>query len=704
MGSTSRTVRVALLGPLEIWRGETPVELSSNRLRTLLSVLAMSAGETVSVDQLAAALWAEDRPANERRSVQTYIARLRNELGPEVIRTMPVGYRLEVDQDRVDALRFRRLLAEAALARGTEAERELLRQALALWRGRPFDGVGSDALRGPTASHWVELHLSAVERWIDLGLADGRQGELVAEVRELAARHPLREPLWGRLIVVLDRCGRQAEALAVYEQLRRRLVEDLGADPTPELQRLHSALLVGDTWPAEPMAPRQLPPGMAELAGRDDALKELDRLVSEGTRICVITGTAGVGKTALALHWAHRSAERFPDGQLHVDLQGFGPRDAPLRPQAAQSALLQAMGVPPQRIPEGPEAVSALYRTMLAGKRMLVVLDNARDAEQVRRLLPGGAECTVLITSRRGLSSLVSAEGAALLTLDVLAPEEARDLLARRLGRERVETDTAATDEIIRLCARLPLALAIAAGRAAASPSFPLAAPAADLRRVRDDIGALATADGRTDLRAVLSRSYAILPADAARLFRLLAVHPGPDITRAAVASLAALDPPRAGRSLDALLDAHLLTEVVPGRFAFHDLLRTYARELARAADPLSNRQAVRRVIDHYLHTAHHAALLLEPAAHPRAPEAPAPGVRPERLKHRAEALAWFRAEHAVLLAVLRQAMADGLHGDVDGLASAMAIRSDRQMTGARFPDSFSALVREAQQDVRPCP
>lgn len=693
-----RGLHVAVLGPFEVRMGTAQVELGSNRLRTLLTVLALSAGETVSVDRLASVVWAGGLPDNVRRSVHTYIARLRNTLGAEVIKTTSLGYRMQVAHDQVDALLFRRLLAEATSARGTEAELATLERALALWRGQPFEGIDSPALHGADASHLLELHVSAAERWIDLGLAAGRHSELVPEAHRLAARHRLHEPLWGRLLLTLDGCGRRAEALSAYERLRRRLSEELGTAPSAELQRIHAGLLQDRAVWGVPITPRQLPVDVAEFTGRDEELKRLDGLLSGSSRVCVITGTAGVGKTCLAVHWAHLATERFPGGQLYVDLQGFGPGESALDPHEALSGFLQTLGVSKQQIPVDPQARIALYRTLLAGRRALVLLDNARDAEQVRWLLPGGTECMVVITSRQGLNSLVSQHAAALLTLDVLTYRESRQLLTRRLGRECVEADARATDEIIDLCGRLPLPLAIAAGRATATPSAPLAALSADLRRVRTDIGVLATRDARTDMRTVFSRSYDLLPPDAARLFSLLAIHPGPDIARAAVASLAAVDRLQADRLLDVLLEAHLVAEAVPGRFALHNLLRTYAHDLAGVADVQIRRQAARRVIEHYLHTACRAARLLAPEALLIVPNPPAPGVRPERLVHRRQALDWFRAEHAVLSAVLRQALTNDFPSHVIQLAAALTPWCDHQNDWHTKADIQRLALKAAEQ------
>ncbi|MGW0201792.1 helix-turn-helix domain-containing protein [Nonomuraea sp. NPDC003201] len=419
----------------------------------------------------------------------------------------------------------------------------------------------------------------------------------------------------------------------------RALAEALGLDPR-EQEALAAAARAEPGSPTEvsgftgrepemtasPLPPRQLPVGVSGFAGRAGSLAELDRQLDAGaggTRICIVSGTAGVGKTSLALHWAHRARGRFEDGELYANLQGFGPAHDAADPQDALTAFLEAMGVPPQRIPEDPPARAALYRTTLADKRVLVVLDNARDVEQVRWLLPGGPHCSVIVTSRRQLSGLIAEEGAGLITLDVLPQAESRELLTHRLGRRRVETDPDATDEIIAACARLPLALAIAAGRAVTSPAMPLSALAADLRRAGGDLGGLATADSATSLRVVLARSYDVLPADVARLFRLLAVHPGPDLTATAAASLAGVDPARIRRLLDALLDAHLVTEVTHGRYACHDLLRAFARELAGETEqPAQRRAAACRVVEHYLHTAHEAAVrLYVPAEWLEAPE-----------------------------------------------------------------------------------
>jgi tetratricopeptide (TPR) repeat protein len=395
---------------------------------------------------------------------------------------------------------------------------------------------------------------------------------------------------------------------------------------------------------------------VAAFAGRDAELARLDDILPgpEGepaVTVSVITGTAGVGKTALAVHWAHRIAARFPDGQLYVNLRGFDPAGRALDPGQALRGFCEAFGVPPERIPASLDDQVALYRSLLAGRRVLVVLDNARDAVQVRPLLPGSPGCLAVVTSRDHLIGLVAGQGAHPLGLDLLTPEGARELMARRLGAGRASREPEAVDEIITGCARLPLALTVAAARAAASPRFPLAVFAADLREASRVLDPFGSDDAATDVRAVLSWSYRALSPAAARLFRLLGLHPGPDITVGAAASLAGTGPDRARAELAELTRGHLLGEHRPGRYALHDLLRAYAAEQARVGDDQRARAAaVGRLLDYCLHTACAAARLIDPFFAPVAPGPPPEGI-PGGLMTAEEALAWFTAEHATLLA-----------------------------------------------------
>jgi tetratricopeptide (TPR) repeat protein len=365
----------------------------------------------------------------------------------------------------------------------------------------------------------------------------------------------------------------------------------------------------------------------------------------------VIGGSAGVGKTALALHWAHQVAHRFPDGQLYVDLRGYGPSGTPVTPAGAICGFLDALGVPAGQVPAEVEAKAGLYRSLLSDRRMLIVLDNARDEQQVRPLLPGGRRCVVLVTSR---SHLATAEGAHQISLDVFTQEEARELLARRLGAAQVAADPAAVADLIRHCARLPLALSIVATRGASYPGLSVSALASELRDAKSRLDTLDTADMTTSVRPVFSWSCQRLNASAARMFRLLGLHPGPEITAAAAASLAALPVAEARQALRELTRARLLEERIPGRFTFHDLLRAYSAEQATALeDPSGRATAMHRMLDHYLHTASGSDSWLCFAEHlaPRGP--PWPGTVPEHLASREEALGWFTAEHRVLLRVI---------------------------------------------------
>jgi DNA-binding SARP family transcriptional activator/tetratricopeptide (TPR) repeat protein len=415
--------------------------------------------------------------------------------------------------------------------------------------------------------------------------------------------------------------------------------------------------------------PAQLPLDAQGFSGRQDELATLHAMLPPATPaaadqpvpVVIVSGTAGVGKTALAVHFGRQVAKRFPDGQLYVNLRGPDPGTAPVEAGEALRFFLDAFGVPPYRIVASAEERAALYRSLVDGKRMLIVLDNASNAAQVRPLLPGSPGCLVVVTSRNQMAGLVAAEGAALVTLDVLSRDEAYEMLARRLGRERVAAEPEAADEIIGACARLPLALSIAVGRAAGRAKRPLAELAAELRDARSRLDALEEGDPATDVRAVLSWSYDQLSPSAARMFRLLGLHPGPDISLSAAASLAGISRAEAGTALRELTRTHMVAERLPGRFTFHDLLRVYAAEQAERHDSAADRDAaMHRVLDHYLHTAASASQRFSPSRSPLRLAAPEPGVLPADLADKDQALAWFDAEVRVLLALISYA---GDHG-----------------------------------------
>ncbi len=445
-------------------------------------------------------------------------------------------------------------------------------------------------------------------------------------------------------------------------------------------------LLAAGTTPASPrgrvaVVPRQLPAAVADFTGRAAELQALMRMLDQagpgapGTVvISAIGGTAGVGKTALALHWTHQVAARFGDGQLHVNLRGYDPSGTPCAPEAVIRGFLDALGVPPERIPPRPEAQAGLYRSLLADRRMLIVLDNARDEQQVRPLLPASPASLVLVTSRSQLSGLAAADGARLLTLDVLTHHEAVQLLTARLGTARAAAEPAAVDQIASLCACLPLALAVAAARAAARPGFPLAALADELRDAARRLDALDAGDPGSSVRAVFSWSCQQLSHKAAWMFRLLGIHPGPDICGPAAASLAGISESHARRTLQEVARAHLIAEHVPGRYAFHDLLRAYAAEQSHHTDSdADRREATGRMLDHYLHTAARAAHLLIPSKEPVVLAPPRPGAAPQQPADRRQALAWFQAEHQVLLAAVTLAAAFGFDSHAWQLPSVLA-------------------------------
>jgi DNA-binding SARP family transcriptional activator/tetratricopeptide (TPR) repeat protein len=657
----------------------------------VLAALLIDAGRLVTWQTLIDRVWGEVPPNGVRASLYSHIARIRQLLrqaadGDEpaaLLERRPGGYLLDVDPDLVDLHLFRRLVRAAREPGGLDARRVvLLREALSLWRGEPLAG-----LTGPWATRLRESleqqRLDAVVAWAEAEVRVNNPLAVVEPLTALLDQYPLLEPLAAALMRALHAAGRTAQALDCFTRTRQRLVGELGADPGPELQHAHLAVLRGDSVgasaPPTAEVPAQLPVGVPGFAGRAEELDQLNALtLATETRavvpIVALLGTAGVGKTALALHWGHRIAADFPDGQLYVNLRGFDADANAMDPAEAVRGFLDSFGVPPQRVPATLATQAGLYRSIVANRRVLVVLDNARDAEQVRPLLPGAPGCLALVTSRNQLLSLVSAEGAQPITLELLAPPEARQLLAGRLGSERLVAEPAAVDDIIEYCARLPLALAIVAARAATHRTFSLGAFAGELRRGR--------LDGLSgpDVRAVFSWSYDALGPDAARLFRLLGMHPGPDLAVPAAASLAALPVPRTRVLLDELADAHLVSEHAPGRFAFHDLLRAYAAELAQELDGKSDqRAALRRTYDHYLHVAHTADRLLHPSRDAICLAPARLGVALVPLADEQQALAWFTAERPVLLAAIRHSSDTGFDVHAWQLAWTISTFLDRR-------------------------
>jgi len=685
-----------VLGPVEVWADGRPVDAGHARQRAVLAVLLLELGRAVPLEVLIDRVWGDDPPRSVRNVLYGYVARLKALMatgpdadGPKANASLsrhPGGYLLQAPPDRVDLVRFRRLAAEAAAAGDDGRAGAALGEAAGLWRGPALAGLDSPWLNAMRATLELERAGAAADL-TDIRLRRGQHGALAGELAVQAAESPADERLIGQLTLALYRCGRQAEALRWFEQTRQYLADELGADPSPPLAALHQQILRADPALAAPRAearatapvPRELPADVPAFTGRTAELAELDRLLGSpapgsgragGTHdgqgrapaavISAVSGTAGVGKTALAIHWAHRAAGRFPDGQLYVNLRGYDPA-GPVAAADALAGFLRALGVPGPDIPPGDDQRAARYRSLLAGQRMLIVLDNAATAEVIRPLLPGTPGCAVLVTSRDALAGLVARDGAARLDLDLLALDEAVALLSGLIG-ERARADPDAAAQLARQCARLPLALRVAAELAAARPAVPLAGLVADLANQQQRLDLLdAATDPRTAVRAVFSWSYQQLSSDAARMFRLLGLHPGPDIGVPASASLAALAEADARVLLQGLARAHLIAEHVPGRYAFHDLLRAYAAEQAHHTDDEPERDAaVGRVLDHYVHTAARATLLLDRSKEPVVLAPPRPGAAAGQPADYRQALAWFEAEHQVLLAALTLAAGSG--------------------------------------------
>lgn len=656
-----RTVAFGLLGPVEVRVDGRPVAVGGPHARSILAALLLEADKVVPIERLVDAAWGESPPPSAQIQVRNRVGEVRRALSAAgasgVIETRGSGYTVHVAPDQLDVDVFERLAAEAESLPPADAVAGL-DQALAMWRGAPLDGLRTPLLAA-AARRLDERRVAALSRRCDLLIRLGRPEDVLGELLELAAAYPANEVIAGQVMTALYRAGRPGEALAHFGAVQRTLAEELGIDPGPNLIVLRDAILRNDLTvhsptPSRAVAPsqavaRQLPSGVPTFTGREAELAALDQALADGVGVAVVAGTAGVGKTSLTVHWGHRTAGRFPDGQLYLNLRGYhaGP---PVTPAEAVSHLLRSLGTPPQRVPADVDAAAALLRSTLAERHVLLVLDNARTEDQVRPLLPGTEGSFAVITSRSGLPGLIAAEGARLVRVDLPSPAQAQQMLLRRLGATCSGAERIVAD-IVELCARLPLAIAIVAARAVALPEPALPEIAVQLR-ASGRLDSFAVEDTTTDVRSVFSWSYHSLEAGAARMFRLLGLHPGAEISIAAAASLAGTSEPPARAMLGTLARAHLVVELSPGRFTLHDLLRAYAAELAAQTDPLADKSAAtRRLLDYFVHTGHSAARLLSP--HQDAPALPDPArdAVVTAITDTDAALRWFAGEGTAMVA-----------------------------------------------------
>ncbi|HEY3631640.1 MAG TPA: tetratricopeptide repeat protein [Jatrophihabitantaceae bacterium] len=665
-----------VLGPLEVVDAGRVVPIPAAKLRTLLATLLLRANQPTSLGQLADQLWADVSPDNPRRAIQTYVTRLRQLLGDDgtLIETLDGGYQIHVSPGQLDLARFEAKVAQALGTDDATEQASRLDEAVALWRGSPLGNVESEELHSRDVPRLAELYLQAQERRIDAHLRLGRPAELIADLRELTIAHPLREHLWAQLMQALWRAGRQAEALSAYETARRALDAELGIAPGDELRRMHAAVLAGETSTPRPTpapVPRHLPPDVSGFTGRAEDLARLDALLAgdDALSVAVIAGTAGVGKTALATHWAHRIIDRFPDGQIYLNLRGYD-LDRPVRAAQALASALRALGLPGAEIPLDLDALTGLYRSTIDGRRVLILLDNACHPDQVRPLLPGSSSSLVLVTSRDDLAGLIARDGAARVALTRLPEAEAVALLDGVLGPAGA-ADPVAVRELARMCAGLPLALRIAAERIADRPVRDMVAELRDGSRLD---ALTAGEDPYTAVRAVFSWSYRALAPAAARLFRLLGLVPASDWDCPAAAALADCPVPDARRLLGVLRAAHLIDPVGRDRFTMHDLLRAYAAEHVMIVESeAERREAGARLLDYY----RHASTAAMDAAFPFGRQ-----LRPHPRRHSGtpvpefdrseQAVAWLDALRPNLVATVGHAAEAGAPGVVLALSQSL--------------------------------
>jgi DNA-binding SARP family transcriptional activator/tetratricopeptide (TPR) repeat protein len=699
------TVDLGLLGDIEVRIDGHPAEAGHSRQRAVLAALAVDAGRPVPVGDLIERVWGDDPPQRARGTLYGYLSRLRTVLGAggaQVLRR-PGGYLLTVDPQAVDMHRFGDLVDRARRAGTGEPAVDLYRRALALWRGDAFATLDS-----AWVNTWRQVlesqRLAARTDLYQIMLDRGHSAAVLADLTAAATAHPFDERLQGQLMLALHRCGRSSDAMDVFHRLRRVLADDLGAAPSRSLTELCGRIINDDPalTPSPPrtatVLPRQLPARPASFTGRSRDLAALDGAMATGQTVA-ITGLGGAGKTWLALKWSHDNLDRFPDGQLYVDLRGFDPVSEPLQPATVVRVLLDALGVDPSAVPAVPEAMTGLYRSLLADRRTLVVLDNARDSAQVVPLLPGHGRSAVIVTSRRELPGLVSGHGARSLRLGVLDGAESRALFAALAGPAAVAGRPDALASLVDRCGGLPLALGIMAARTTVRAGVSLDVLAGELMHDGTRLDALAAGDRCADLRSVLDCSYRALPGPVARVFRAVGSTPGPDVGPAAVASRAAVAVERVRPLLRDLVAAHLLDEPAPGRFSIHDLVRLYAVEVAARDEPPHGRDAsTRRLLDHYVHTGAAAATLIAPFDDRPPPPPAAAGVTPERIADHERALLWFRAERPVLMAAVDHAEAAGFDGHVWQLAAVLVHFLSQNGHWEELAHAQRAAVRAARR------
>ncbi|WP_165974299.1 AfsR/SARP family transcriptional regulator [Nonomuraea deserti] len=676
-----------LLGPVELEAGAGRVTFRGKQA-ALLTALLLQAGRVISTQRLAEAVWDEALPRDPASRIRMLISEVRRAcaaLGVDVIGTQRPGYMLRLGAGRLDLACFQSQvsLAREAMAGGRfEEALALYDEALSWWQGPPLGGLSGSFAEAQT--EWLGgLRLDALEERQSVLLELGRDTEVVTEARALAAEAPLRERPHGQLMWALHRSGRRGEALEVYRQFRTRLVEELGLEPSDELQQVQRQILRSDAAPPRRQdgpapetslpVPGQLPAAPAAFTHRSRELRELDHVAcgADSVGVAVISGPGGIGKTWLALHWAHTRRDRYPDGQLYVNLRGFGNVEEQLSPSTVLRHFLTALGVPPTMIPADQEAQAALYRSVLAERRLLVVLDNARDSAQVTPLIPGRPGCTVLVTSRNRLVSLHATHSARLLEVGAFSDEEAYRMLSHHVGPQTLAADPASTAVLLEHSGGLPLALGVLAARASAQPAFPLAVLAQELRDPATRLDALQTDDLGAGLRAVFASSYAALDVRAARLFLLLGTAPGPGIGLPGAAALAGLPSAETRALLSMLETANLVRQLSPGRYWMHDLVRLYAAERTEADLPSETRdQALGRLVETYTAMARAADRMLFP--HRPAIAAPPAAVNVPAFEDAAAALAWFETELPCLLAAQLLALMLGLDVAVWQLAWGM--------------------------------